>query len=305
MPNSTSRLFVSASTLAVSALLLAGCAAGAPDDPAADGTLKVVASTNVYGDLAATIGGSDVEVTSVIESPEQDPHEFEANARVQLALSEADIVIQNGGGYDDFMDTMLDAAGNDAATVLDAVELSGKDAEADGFNEHVWYDYPTMLVAVEAIAAALADADPDNAATFTANADALSAQIEGLIEQESTLAVAAAGSGVVITEPVPLYVLDALGLDNLTPAEFSEAIEEDTDVPPALLQQTLAPLEDGAAALVVYNVQTGGPQTDAILAAASDSGIPTVPVTETLPDGDTYVSWQQGVLDDLGRALTD
>ncbi len=74
------------------ALGIAGCGTPSPR-PAADDVIQVVASTNVYGDIAQTVGGPDVEVTSVIDDPAQDPHVFEANARVQLALSRADIVI--------------------------------------------------------------------------------------------------------------------------------------------------------------------------------------------------------------------
>ena len=135
--------------LTAAVLLLAGCSATQPDD----GMIHIVASTNVYGDIAQTIGGDGVQVTSIIDDPAQDPHQFEANGRVQLALSRADIVIVNGGGYDDFATTMLAASGNDDARVIDAVELSGYDASADGFNEHVWYDYPTVQTVAKAIAA--------------------------------------------------------------------------------------------------------------------------------------------------------
>jgi zinc/manganese transport system substrate-binding protein len=287
----------------VLSVVLAGCTPATPADTASDGVLRVVASTNVYGDLAASVGGADVEVTSIIEDPAQDPHEFEANARVQLALSRADVVIQNGGGYDDFVGTMLSAAENADATVLDAVEVSGLDASVDGFNEHVFYDYPAMQKLVVAIADALSAVDPDHAAEFATNAATLTSGLDALIAREAGIAATAAGSGVVITEPVPLYLLDAIGLENLTPPEFSAAIEADTDIPPALLQKVLNALGDGSTALVVYNTQTGGPQTDAVLDIASENDVPVVGVTETLPAGDDYLGWQGGVLDDIAGAL--
>ena len=89
---------------------LAGCTP--PADPGTDGELRIVASLNVYGDLASTIAGPDAVVTSIIDDPSADPHGFEANPRVQLELAEADLVILNGGGYDDFADEMLEASGN-------------------------------------------------------------------------------------------------------------------------------------------------------------------------------------------------
>jgi zinc/manganese transport system substrate-binding protein len=285
-------------------LVLAGCSA-APTDNADDGVVRVVASTNVYGDLAATVGGDDVEVTSLIDKADQDPHEFQASGRVQLALSKADIVIENGGGYDDFVDTMLSAANNPDAVVLNAVDLSGYDSGVDGFNEHVFYDYPTMQKLVDAIVGSLSDADPAHAADFAQNAQPLREGLGELIDAEATLAAAHGGTGVVITEPVPLYLLDASGFVNKTPAAFSEAIEQDTDIPPALLQRVLGVLADGSAALVVYNSQTGGPQTDAILDAAREHGVPAIPVTETLPTGNHYISWQKGVLSAIANALGD
>jgi zinc/manganese transport system substrate-binding protein len=292
--------------LAVSALLmlaLAGCTAPQPDDP--DDRIQVVASTNVYGDLAALIGGPYVQVTSVIDDPAQDPHEFEANARVQLALSRADVVIVNGGGYDDFMGTMLDASGNDAAVVVTAVDAypHEPDAGEEAFNEHVWYDYEAMIAVVTALSDAFSDVDPQLDGKFTDTMVTLTGLLQGLGADADAASETVAGSGVVVTEPVPLYLLERMGLENLTPSEFSEAVEEDTDVAPGVLQEVLDRIGDGSVDLVVYNAQTGGPLTDAVLDAAAADGVPAVAVTETLPDGMHYIGWQQSVQQDLVEAL--
>lgn len=278
----------------VIALGLVGCSGPAPD-PADDGVVRIVASTNVYGDLAQTVGGADVEVTSVIDDPSQDPHEFEANPRVQLALSRADIVIVNGGGYDDFMDTLLAASGNEDVPLLNAVDLSGLDATAEGFNEHVWYDSDAMIALTAAIAAALEDVDAANGDTYRANLSGLTGELEALGASADAAAARVGGAGAIITEPVPLYLLERMGFENLTPPEFSEAIEEDSDIPPALLQSVLNLIGDGSTAIVVYNEQTGGPQTDAVIDVATDNRVPALGVTETLPEGMTYIDWQTGI----------
>ena len=285
-------------------LALAGCSQPAAD-PADDATLSVVASTNVYGDIASTIGGELIEVTSIIDSPDKDPHEYQVDAQNQLAISKADVVIENGGGYDDFVDTMLDSAGNESAVILNVTDISGYDQEpTEGeFNEHLWYDFPTVSKLVDEIVSALSAADADNAATYTENGEALKGELTDLEAQEDELKASYAGEGVAITEPVPLYLLDAVGLENLTPDEFSEAIEEDTDVPAEVLQQTLALFADQSVKLLAYNEQTTGPQTEAVLAAAEENGIAVVPVTETLPDGKTYVEWMQDTLDAIAAAL--
>ncbi|HYP73588.1 MAG TPA: zinc ABC transporter substrate-binding protein, partial [Microbacterium sp.] len=104
------RILAPVVVLAASALALAGCAASA-SPAASDGKIAVVASTNVYGDIAAAIGGDLVDVTSIIDSVAQDPHSYEASARDQLTVSRADLIIENGGGYDAFMDTLIEGAG--------------------------------------------------------------------------------------------------------------------------------------------------------------------------------------------------
>ncbi len=297
-----SRRLAPLALVATSALLLAGCADGAT--PADDGTISIVASTNVYADVAATIAGDDVDVSAIIDDPSADPHSFEADARVQLALSKADLVVVNGGGYDDWADTLLGGANNDDAVVLDAVEISGLDTEpAEGeFNEHVWYDLASVAKLADAIADELSELDADNAATYRDNADTF---IAGLTElQERAAAGTFAGTGVAISEPVPLYLLEALGLENVTPDAFSEAIEEGTDVAPAVLLETTSLFADGTASLLVYNEQTTGAETEQVLAAAEEAGTPVVGVTETLPEGLDYLTWMSANLDALETALS-
>ena len=302
------RLLVPALPAAVLLLGLTACSgsagSAAPAASGAAGTVTVVASTNVYGDIVKTIGADAVEVTSIIDDPSQDPHEYTANARTQLALSKAQLVVENGGGYDDFVSTMLSAT-TAKPRVLNVADVSGYDQEpAEGeFNEHLWYDFPTMVKLTDQVQQDLSAIAPDRAETFKANAAAFTAKLQGLEKSEETLASEHRGTGVAITEPVPLYLLDASGLVNRTPEEFSEAIEEGSDVPPAVLQETVALFSDKKVGLLAYNEQTTGPQTEAVLAAAKSAGVPVVGMTETLPAGLDYVGWMQRNLDAVGGAL--
>ena len=285
----------------IAALLVAGCTTTTPDD----GRPSVVASTNVYGSIAAAVGGDLVHVTSIIDDPSQDPHSFEGSARVQLELSKADVVIENGGGYDDFVDTML-AGADSSATVLNASDLSGLDEHptTGEFNEHVWYDFDAMESLVDALQAALAKADPTSADVYAANATTFKASLRALGGELLSLKTRADGYGVAITEPVPLYLLQAAGFRNVTPPAFSEAIEEGTDVAPDVLRDTLAVFSSGTAALLVYNEQTTGPETDAVLKAAKAAGTPVVGVTETLPaDQKDYLAWMSANIAAIAAAL--
>lgn len=310
MPTSPSRR-LAALIAGASLALLAGCSdssdsssdAGSSQSPAAASAIPVVASTNVYGDIVEQIGGAKVSVTSIISDPDQDPHSYEANTQNQLALSKAKVVIENGGGYDDFVDRMLKSSGS-SAEVINAVKVSGKTAPKGGeLNEHVWYDFPTVAKIADTIATALGKADPDEAAVFTRNAETFKAKLTPLETKEAQIKKEHGGEAIAITEPVPLYMTTASGLVNKTPEEFSEAIEEGDDVSPKVLQETLSLFSGKQVKALVYNAQTSGPQTEKSEAAAKAAGIPVVPVTETLPAGKDYLDWMTANVDALASAL--
>jgi zinc/manganese transport system substrate-binding protein len=330
--NSTRTLLVAGS--AAFALALTGCSASAAEVDAADGTVAVVASTNVYGDIAAQIGGDLVSVTSLIDSAAQDPHSYEASAQDQLALSKAALVIENGGGYDPFIDSLLSASDNGDVAVVNATDASGLlDADhseedhaaeeesteehseeehseddghnhIEGFNEHVWYSFHGMEHVAEEIAHQLSEIDADNAATYEQNLASFVGKIAELEATAEELHATTEGQGVAITEPVPLYLLEEVGLTNLTPEDFSEAIEEGTDVAPLVLQETLALFDANSVSLLAYNEQTAGSETEQVAAAAEEAGVPVVSFTETLPDGADYFSWMTENLEAISAAVT-
>jgi zinc/manganese transport system substrate-binding protein len=265
------------------------------------GTVAVVASTDVWGSIVSAIGGDKVTVTSIISDPSADPHSYEASAQNQLAISKAQVIVENGGGYDDFVDKMISSAGA-KATVLNAVKISGYPASSD-LNEHVWYDLPTVQQVAQGIETALAAADPAASDTFAANTNTFVAKVGALEQQEAAIKAKSAGVGVAITEPLPLYMLTAAGLVDKTPAAFSAAIESNNDAPAEVVAQTLALFTGKQVKALVYNAQTTGPQTDQVLAAAKANGIAVVPVTETLPTGLDYLGWMGANLDAIAKAV--
>ncbi|WP_106815556.1 metal ABC transporter solute-binding protein, Zn/Mn family [Microbacterium timonense] len=323
---SSRRLVVLLGLAATSVTVLAGCAASpAAGGAADDATISVVASTNVYGQIVSEIGGDLVEVTSIVSNASQDPHSFEPSARDQLTVSKADLIVENGGGYDAFIDALIDSSGSEAPVVT-AVEYShdwpeneGHEAESgegetdhahdhgehehvEGFNEHVWYDPHTIAHVAEAIAQELGELSPVDAETFTANADAFVGEVEALESSLGDVSAAHGGERAFVTEPVPVYLLQAAGLEDATPAAFSEAVEEGQDVPPATLLEALG-LIDGAVRVVITNSQTGGAETQQIVDEADTRGIPVIAFSETLPEGETYISWMQANIEALSTAL--
>ena len=289
-------------------LVLAGCAgtAGAATTPAASTSstgIRVVASTDVWGDIVRQIGGSEVSVDALITDPDRDPHEYQSDPRDQLAVARAQLVVVNGGGYDDFLERLLDKA--PASTeVIDAAKSSGLDlTPAGGFNEHLWYDYPVVDRVAVRIAAELTAIAPAEKAVFAARLATFRSALVGLEREEADIRTAAEGKGVAITEPVPLYLTAALGLVNRTPPAFSEAIEEGDDVAPAVLLAQLNLLRDKKVAVLAYNEQTTGATTEQVLAAAKQAGVPVVGVRETLPTGQDYLEWMRSDLAAMRAAV--
>jgi zinc/manganese transport system substrate-binding protein len=287
----------------VLAVALAGCGGPSVGDPASDGTVSVVASSDVWGDVARTVGGPDVAVTSLIDDPSQDPHSFEASPRALLAVAHADVVVENGGGYDDFMGRVLDST-RTKARVVDAVEVSGRRAPSGGeLNEHVWYDVRAVAAVADRLAADLGHADRAHAEDYSARAQQLGTELAGLRRQQTAASRRIGGRSIAVTEPVPLYLTEACGLRDATPAEFSRAVEGGDDVSPAVLEKTLDLLRSGRVAALVYNAQTSGPITQRARAAAVTAGVPVVPVTETLPAGEHYLGWMRDNLDRITAAV--
>jgi len=301
-------------------VLLTACGqtSGSPQGSANDGIVDVVASTSVYGDIVRTVGGDKVRVESIITRTSQDPHSYEATTQDKLAVSKAELLVENGGGYDGFIDKLADDAGLDHGRVLNAVELSGlvpeeqagasQDADGHGhehagFNEHVWYSLPAMARLADAVAAKLGELEPSSAGTFRSNAEAFKDSLGGLEAKLAGIKASAGAAPVAVTEPVPLYLLDAAGLDNQTPDDYTAAIEEGTDVPPAVLKATTDLMASGNVRLLAYNQQTEGPQTVDVKDAATAAGVPVVDFSETLPEGKSYLQWMTGNVDNIGKAL--
>lgn len=319
-------------------LMLSSCAQpAAPAGPEGGGAgaIPVVTSTNVYGDIVRQIGGDAVEVTAVIDRLSQDPHSYEATAQDKLLVTKAALLVQNGGGYDDFLHTLADDAGSDTAAVLTAVDVAGLEdeehagesaeeragegaeahagegaeahAEESGhdhgaFNEHVWYDLDSMEKLADAVAAELGRIRPADAATFTANAEQFGTGLQKLQDELEAVRAGNEGATFAQTEPVPAYLLEDAGLTDATPEGFSAAIEAETDVPPLVLKEMGELLASGGVELLAYNDQTEGPQTRAVREQAEAAGVPVLNFTETLPDGEDYLGWMAANIEALKAA---
>jgi zinc/manganese transport system substrate-binding protein len=276
---------------------VSGCGASDQAAPGAapDDRLTVVASTDVWAGVVRAVAGDAVEIKTIIHDPAGDPHSYESTPSDAVAVAGADLVVFNGGGYDEFMEQVL-------AQTPDKPTVQAYSHEASA-NEHVWYDLPVVQAVAEQVAAELGKLAPGQAQQFTADAQTFGTEIDELRARVSRIADAHAGAPVAMTEPVAYYLVEAAGLKDLTPPEFTEAIEEETDPPAAAVAATGQLLAQRQVRVLIYNPQTETPVTSKVRSDAETAGIPLVSMTETLPESTEYLEWMYGQIDALSVAL--
>lgn len=274
-------------------LALAGCATAESDG----GKPSVVASTDVWGSVAAAVAGDTATVRSLYTDASGDPHEFSPSASDTAEVVDAQVIVVNGGHYDQYMSR---AAESSRGTVIDAYALLGQ----PGANEHVFYDLTVVAEVATDVADALAESDSANAAAYRANAQRFTAQIGDLRNRVAEIKRQHDGTRVAQTEPLASYLLTAAGLDDVAPAGFTTAVEEGQSPSAADRAAMQDLLTSRSVRAFVYNVQSADPVTTALLDVARDAAVPVVNFTETLPDGVTsYVDWQRTQIEALARAL--
>ena len=283
-------------------LLLAGLAiigSGLALPAFAAGPVTIVAAENFYGDLATQIGGDHVTVTSILSNPDDDPHLFESSASTARSLADADVVIYNGADYDPWMDKLLSASTNGARTAIVAADLVGKKS---GDNPHLWYDPKTLPAVAAALASALEQRDPVNAAAYDANLKTFDAAFAAVLQGADAVKAQYAGTPVTATEPVFGYMAEAMGLKMLN-YDFQVATMNDTEPSPSDVAAFEDSLKNGTVKILFYNSQVTDDTTARLLDLAKAGNVPVIGVTETEPAGQTIESWFSGQIAAVQSAL--
>ncbi|WP_051161395.1 metal ABC transporter solute-binding protein, Zn/Mn family [Nocardia brevicatena] len=260
---------------------------------------SVVASTNVWADIATTVAGPDADVSAIITDPAADPHSYETSAVESARISDADLVVYNGGHYDEFIEKAL--AGRDKPTV-EAVALRADDISGDE-NEHVWYDMETVGLVAERIGGELGALDPEHAAAYADRARALRDRLAEIGAITDGIAADHPRTPVLQTEPLAHYLLRDADTVDRTPHDYQEAIEQESDPSPASVAAIRDLITADQVRIMVYNVQTEDPVSRDLRAAAGAAGIPVVEVTETLPPDLDFVTWQKKNAEALAAAI--
>ena len=261
--------------------------------------IKVVAAEKVYGDLVQQIGGSDVDVTSILTNPNQDPHEFEASTSTARLVADAKLVIYNGADYDPWMPKLLSASRAPSRKVIEVAQLVHKRA---GDNPHVWYDVSAILALARSLADTLSMLDPPNQTEYTARHAAFERSMQPLVERIASTRRQFAGSAVTTTEPVFGYMADALGL-KMRNARLQLALMNGTEPSAKDIAAFEKDLRSHAVKVLLYNNQTTSALAARLRTTAIEAGVPVVGVSETAPPGMSYPQWMSAQLEAVVRAL--
>ncbi|QRP46624.1 metal ABC transporter solute-binding protein, Zn/Mn family [Amycolatopsis sp. FDAARGOS 1241] len=297
----TKSVLAAASALAVLALSACSSTDSGGSGTAGSGSgdqIKVVAATDVWGSVVSAIGGDKVQVKSIINDPSADPHSYESTADDALAAKNAQLTLANGGGYDDFFSHLADQASGAKKLVAYDIAATGNE------NEHVWYDLPGVEKVADQVANALGQIQPASKQTFDDNAKAFKGQVDALLKKAADLGAAHPGTKVVVTEPVAHYLLESAKITDATPKAFSDAVENETDVPATAVGDFTQLIKSKQVKALINNVQTVTPLTQQVVATAKSADVPVVDVAETLPaDVKGYIDWMTKEVDSLSGAL--
>ena len=165
---------------------------GATSPSAAPDAIRVVATTTVLADMVRQVGGTHVDVVSLVP-PGGEVHTFDPTPSDLGTVAEAELIVMNGLGLDEWLGAIARDSGSEATIVelgkdLDGVEyLTGEDHgdagdkhESEAVNPHLWLDVSLGMRYAERIGESLAAIHPDDAALFATGTEAYVARLDTL-----------------------------------------------------------------------------------------------------------------------------
>lgn len=248
-------------TALVSAGLLAVAASGAT----ADEKMKVVTTFTVLADMAANVAGDAAEVVSITK-PGAEIHGYEPTPQDIVRAYDADLILWNGLNlelwFEQFVSNLEDVPSVTLSDGIDPISISSGSYEGKP-NPHAWMGLDNALIYIDNITKAFADADPDNATIYAANADRYKAELRATIEplRAAVTAIPEDQRWLVTCEGAFSYLARDMGLKELylwpmnadqngTPQQVRAVIDgvRDNDIPVVFCESTVntAPAEQVA-----------------------------------------------------------
>ena len=299
------RLAARGAVLALSvaaATAIAGCGGGPASVHVRRSLIPAVGAESQYANVISQIGGRYVSVTAIMHNPNIDPHSFEANPSIAQSVSAARLIVQNGAGYDSFMNRIESASSSSATRIIDVQKLVG--AADSARNPHLWYDPAVMPRVALRLAADLSALQPAHAAYFRANARRFDRSLQPWLEALAQFRRRHPGTPVATTEPVGDYMLQSAGANNRTPWSLQADVMNGVDPAPQDISLENSLLREHRVKVLLYNQQVTDTLTQSFLKQAAQGHVPVVGLNETLPSGFDYQSWMLAEVEALERAVT-
>jgi zinc/manganese transport system substrate-binding protein len=295
-----------AAAAAAVAALAAGCASSGTTADASKTTtvINAIGAENEYANVLGQIGGRYVHVSSILNNPNTDPHTFEASPSVAAEVSAAELIVQNGVGYDTFMNKIESASPNSKRKVIVVQNLLHLPDNTP--NPHLWYSPKTMPAAAKAMAADLSALLPAHKAFFQANLVKFDKSLTPWLNAIAAFKNQYPDTPVATTEPVADYMLQAAGTDNLTPFAFQADIMNGVDPSPEDISLENGFFTKHQVKVFCYNQQVVDSLTTSIRQTALKAGVPVVGVYETMPTpGYDYQTWMLAEVNALRKAVAE
>jgi zinc/manganese transport system substrate-binding protein len=285
------------------AVAMLGCACSG-ESARSSGVVAAVGAENEYANVISQVGGRYVKVTAILSNPNTDPHSFEASPSVAGDISSAQLVVQNGVGYDTFMNSIEAASPNPERKVIDVQKTLGLPDST--LNPHLWYDPGTMPAVAEAISRDLSALDPAHASYFRANLARFDRSLDPWLRAMASFKADHPDTPVATTEPVADYMLEAAGAHVETPWALQADIMNGVDPAPQDITAEGGLFTGHKVKVFLYNEQVTDSITQSFLELAKKSGIPVVGVYETMPvPGYDYQTWMLAEVRALDKAVAD
>jgi zinc/manganese transport system substrate-binding protein len=285
----------SSSTGAGSTTATTSDAPACPTDP-----VKVVVTVNQWADIVGRLAGRCAEVTTIIKGSDVDPHDYEPTPADNAEFLDADLVVMNGLGYDEWANKMV-ATLSPRPAVVDAGEVAGL---TDGDNPHVWYSPTHVPQVAAAVTAELGTLLPGTGTYLSERATEWATALQPYLDEVAAIEKVAAGRTYAATESVFDDMASAVGLVDRTPEGYRNAAANESEPSPADINAFEQLLRSKAVDVLIVNTQTEGSVPARLRSVAEDAGVAIVEVTETVPPGETsFVTWQVDQLTALRTAL--
>ena len=264
--------------------------------------IKVVSAENQYGSIAKIIGGKKVEVSSIINNADGDPHKFISSVKNAKLISDADIIIYNGADYDSWINPIIENINSKTYIVkIQDLMYYGENKKL-GINPHLWFHPKTFPALATKLKDIFIAKDPKNKSLYEKNYKKFKKKYKKVYKLIKEIKIKYSGTPTTATEPVFGYMTKSLGLKNKG-IKFQWVSMNGSEHSPIMMLNYQKLLKDKKVKVLFYNEQVTDNTTKNILNIAEENNIPVVGLTETMPKNKNAISWMIYCLESTQKAL--